>query len=117
MISGFLLIITLGHFYAVCLIIFVIYQMYSEIMSLKRNQDKDLKTTRKLLNRLTILMILFMVAPKFFLRRSLLESAFSPGSFVWLLFYKYHAMVSFALVIISFVTFVLNLSFYGHITY
>ncbi len=41
MISGLLLVISLGHFYAAMLIVYVIFQMYFEIMLLKRDDTKD----------------------------------------------------------------------------
>lgn len=41
MISGLLLVISLGHFYAAMLIVFIIFQMSFEIMQLKRDDEKD----------------------------------------------------------------------------
>ena len=43
MISGFLLIITLGHLYCAMFVMIVTMFMYKEIISLKRRKDKDEK--------------------------------------------------------------------------
>ena len=44
MISGFLLIITMGHVYCAILVLNLAFFMYKEIISLKRKDEKDRKS-------------------------------------------------------------------------
>jgi phosphatidate cytidylyltransferase len=59
----------------------------------------------------------YAVVPKFFLRRALIQSAFDVDGLMWMVFVRYHTLISFLLFISGFITFVLNLNYYGNASY
>jgi CDP-diglyceride synthetase len=44
MLSGFIMIVTMGHVYCAILVLALIFFMYKEIISLKRKEEKDRKS-------------------------------------------------------------------------
>ena len=80
MISGFFFIIALGHFYVALLVMSIASIMYYEIISLKRKEEKDKRGHVSWIDWYNFIVFAFYVVPKVFLRRILLEKAFSPGT-------------------------------------
>ncbi len=64
-----------------------------------------------------ITVIFYSVTPKFFMRRVLIQSAFDSSSLMWLVFVRYHSLITFILIIFGFVSFIINLSVYGNVSY
>lgn len=109
MISGFFFIIALGHFYVALLVMSIASIMYYEIISLKRKEEKDKRGRVSWIDWYNFFVFAFYVIPNVFLRRILVEKTFSPDSLAEKVFYDYHNLISFSLMILGLLLFVLTL--------
>jgi hypothetical protein len=75
MISGFFLIITMGHVYCALLVLSISFMMYKEIISLKRKEEKDRKNLFNWIDWYFFGVFAFLMIPNLFLRRVLVEGA------------------------------------------
>ena len=71
MISGFFMIITMGHVYCGILVIQLAAMMYKEIISLKRKEEKDKKNQLSWIDWYYFGIFSYLLVPKLFLRRVL----------------------------------------------
>jgi CDP-diglyceride synthetase len=74
MISGFLLIISLGHLYCGIFVLCITSSMYREIIQLKRRKDKDERVYAYVIDWYYYGVFAFFMIPKFFFRRILTET-------------------------------------------
>ena len=109
MISGFFLIITMGHVYCALLVLILSFLMYKEIISLKRNEEKDKNVLFSWIDWYYYFALAFQMIPHMFLRRVLVEGAIQPETFLHLILYDYHKIISFGLLIFGFLLFVWSL--------
>jgi len=109
MISGFLLIITMGHVYCAVLIMNLVFFMYKELISLKRNDEKDRKSLFNWIDWYYFASFAFLQVPHLFLRRVLVENAIPTGSVLHLILYDYHKIISFGLFTFGILFFVWSL--------
>jgi phosphatidate cytidylyltransferase len=109
MISGFLLIIAMGHFYCALLVMVATISMYKEIVSLRRRKEKDEKIIFSWLDWYFFFVFAFFVLPKLFLRRILVEDTFSQGTIIYSILYDYHNLICFNLFSLGIVLFVWSL--------
>jgi phosphatidate cytidylyltransferase len=109
MISGFLLIITMGHVYCAVLIMNLVFFMYKELISLKRKDEKDRKSLFNWIDWYYFASFAFLQIPHLFLRRVLVENAIPTGSFLHLILYDYHKIISFGLFTFGILFFVWSL--------
>ena len=109
MISGFFLIICMGHLYCAFLVLYVSSSMYKEIISLKRKEEKDKRNVFSWIDWYNFGVFAFFLLPKLFLRRILVDNALNPGTLVHSIFYDYHNLISFSLMVVGILIFVLSL--------
>jgi phosphatidate cytidylyltransferase len=77
MISGFFVIISLGHIYCAFLVLYIASTMYKEIISLKRKDEKDRRNLFSWIDWYYFGVFAYFLIPKLFLRRILTEHAIS----------------------------------------
>ena len=109
MLSGFFLIICMGHLYCALLVLSLAFMMYKEIISLKRKDEKDKKSLFSWIDWYYFGSFAFLQIPNLFLRRVMVESAIVPGSFLHFILYDYHNLLSFGLFIFGILLFVWSL--------
>ena len=109
MISGFFLIITMGHVYCAILVLILAFFMYKEIISLKRKEDKDKKSLVSWIDWYYFASFAFLMIPNLFVRRVLVEDAIPPGTFLHWVLYDYHKLISFGLFVFGILLFVWSL--------
>ena len=109
MISGFLLIITMGHVYCAILVLNLAFFMYKEIISLKRKDEKDRKSLFSWIDWYYFGSFAFLQIPNLFLRRVLVENAIPTGTLLHLILYDYHKLISFGLFMFGILLFVWSL--------
>lgn len=109
MISGFFLIITLGHLYCGMLVMWLSSTMYKEIVLLKRKEEKDRKILFSWIDWYYFAVFAFYMIPKVILRRVLLEGNLTHGGYMHFIMYDYHNLITFALAMIGVLLFVLSL--------
>jgi CDP-diglyceride synthetase len=105
MVSGFLLIISLGHFYCAIFVLYITSSMYKEIISLKRKKEKDEKIIFSYIDWYYFGVVTFFILPKLFLRRILVEEALvlkerteeGESNLIIMILYNYHNIISFNL--------------------
>ena len=111
MISGFFLIITMGHVYCAILVLNIAFLMYKEIISLKRREDKEKKsgTLFSFIDWYYFAAFSFLMIPNLFVRRVLVEGAIPTGTFMHFILYDYHKLISFGLFMFGILLFVWSL--------
>lgn len=110
MLSGFFLIIVMGHVYCAILVLNLAFFMYKEIISLKRREDKDKRSHLfTWIDWYYFAACSFLMIPNLFVRRVLVEDAIPPGTFLHLILYDYHKLFSFGLFIFGILLFVWSL--------
>ena len=117
MVSGFILIITLGHLYCALFVLYITSRMYKEIISLKRKKEKDDRMVFSYIDWYYFGVIAFFMIPKLFLRRILVEEALvlkekHEGGELNLflqIMYNYHNIISFNLFVLGILLFVWSL--------
>jgi len=83
--------------------------MYKEIISLKRKEEKDKRNVFSWIDWYNFGVFAFFLLPKLFLRRILVDNAVNPGTLVHSIFYDYHNLISFSLMVVGILIFVLSL--------
>ena len=109
MMSGFFLIICMGHVYCAILVLNLAFFMYKEIISLKRKDEKDRKSLFNWIDWYYFASFAFLQIPNLFLRRVLVETAIPTGSLLHLILYDYHKLISFGLFMFGILLFVWSL--------
>jgi phosphatidate cytidylyltransferase len=109
MLSGFFLIITMGHIYCAILVLALSFLMYQEIISLKRKEEKDKKNLFSWIDWYYFASFAFLMLPNLFVRRVLVEGAIPTGTFLHLILYDYHKLISFGLFVFGILLFVWSL--------
>lgn len=109
MFSAFLLIVTMGHIYCGILVLCVAFFMYREIISLKRKEEKDKKNVFSWIDWYYFASFAFLMIPKVFLRRVLVEEAIPQDSLLHAILYDYHLLISFGLFMFGLLLFVFSL--------
>jgi phosphatidate cytidylyltransferase len=109
MISGFFLIIAMGHVYCAFLVLCLAFLMYKEIISLKRKEYKDKMNTFSWIDWYYFAIFAFLMIPNLFLRRVLVKEAIQSGTILHLILYDYHSLISFALFMFGMLLFVWSL--------
>ena len=108
MISGFFLIITMGHLYCAILVLWIGFFMYKEIVSLKRKESKD-KHLFSWIDWYYFGAFAFLMIPNLFLRRILVKDAIKQDTFLHVILYDYHKLISFGLFVFGILLFVWSL--------
>ena len=106
---GFLLIITMGHLYCGIFVLWVSFLMYKEIISLKRNEEKDKKNLFSWIDWYYFGIFAFLMIPTLFLRRILMEESLTKGSLLEMILYDYHRLMSFGFFMFGILLFVWSL--------
>jgi phosphatidate cytidylyltransferase len=109
MISGFFLIITMGHVYCALLVLGLAFFMYKEIISLKRREDKDKKSLFSWIDWYYFAAFAYLMIPNLFVRRVLVEGAIPSGTFLHLILYDYQKLISFGVFMFGILLFVWSL--------
>ena len=111
MISGFFLIITMGHIYCAILVLNLAFLMYKEIISLKRKENKE-QLAGSLFSWIDwyyFSAFAFLMIPNLFVRRVLVEGAIPMGTFLHFILFDYHKLISFGLFMFGILLFVWSL--------
>ena len=83
--------------------------MYKEIIALKRKEEKDKRAYVLFLEWYNFVVFVFYLLPKVFLRRIIVDKVITPGSFLHTILYEQHNIISFSLMILGLLLFVLSL--------
>ena len=109
MISGFFLLIAMGHVYSGLLVFWIAFMMYKEIISLKRREEKDNKNPFSWIDWYYFGIFAFLMIPNLFLRRILVEEALHKDSLTHMILYDYQKLISFGLFMFGILLFVWSL--------
>ncbi|KAF4657818.1 phosphatidate cytidylyltransferase [Perkinsus olseni] len=110
MISGFLLIVAMGHFYCSLLVLGIAAGMFQEICMLKRNKEKDLQLPLFYSLRWYLFFVTVFYGYKRFMTDRFDRLAMVYPSIHFIV--KYHGVISYTLLVIGLVAFVLSLRKY-----
>lgn len=109
MLVAFVFIMTLGHFYIACFILLMNVGIFNEILSLKRDYEKEVKIPLfYLINWYFFFISVFFFYGKLFSAK-LTRVVLMPGNNIIFFFVTYHNIISFMLWILGFLIFVLSL--------
>jgi phosphatidate cytidylyltransferase len=106
MVAGFFMIICMGHIYCAFLVFSLAFLMYKEIISLKRREDKDKMNLFSWIDWYYLGIFAFLMIPNLFLRRVL---AIQRDTYLHLILYDYHKLISFGLFMFGMLMFVVSL--------
>jgi len=110
MISGFMSLIHMGHFYCACLVVWISHQVWSEIIAMKKREDKEKNVNMRVIEWLSYVAVNLLVLPQIFFRRILIEHSFSENKYLLkLLLVENHLFIAMVLFIVTFLVFVLSL--------
>lgn len=116
MVLGFILIISMGHFYCMLLPLYITITMFYELLNLQRDREREKKIHSwffKIMTWYYMILAIFYIYFAFFNERLL---TLIPGSAVLGFLVQYHRLISFALYTLGLITFVLSLQ-PGHYAY
>lgn len=99
----------MGHVYCAILVLNLSFFMYKEIISLKRKDDKDKKNLFSWIDWYYFAAFAFLMIPNLFVRRVLVEGAIQSGTYLHLILYDYHKLISFGLFVFGILLFVWSL--------
>jgi len=108
MFSGMFLVFAAGHFYCACLVILLMIGIFSEILQLKRNKDKEMHLPFFFLIRWHF----FGVATLFFIRKFLaerIEKLAVSNVVLRVIFVSHHMFIVYCLMMLGIMMFVLSL--------
>ena len=110
MISGFFLIITMGHIYCAILVLCIAFLMYKEIILLKRREEKEKNLALfSWIDWYFFAAFAFLMIPNVFLRRILVQDSIKKDTFLNFILYDYHKLVSFGVFMLGILLFVWSL--------
>lgn len=109
LVSGFFLIVSMGHLYSAILVFVLAFLMYKEIMALKRKEEIDRKNLFSWIDWYMFGAFAYMMIPELFLRRVLVKDAIENGTFLHTIMYDYHTLCAFGLLTFGILLFVVSL--------
>eukprot|EP00347_Sterkiella_histriomuscorum_P009555 403340757 len=115
--SSGLAIICMGHLFTQVLIVFIIFNIYNEILSVTDNIEANKKTKFGYVQYLNLLIMQFLFFPHFVIKRSFLDDITQGETFLQLIFFKYHFLISILLLAFSLVFVSINLIRYNNFNY
>lgn len=110
------LVVMLGHFYFALFILWSASYNYKEVISLNRAVQKEYMITFSWLDWYWYSVAAFLILPRVFLRRNIMESIYMQSEFLKSVLYTYNAMIAQILVLVGSAMTVLKLN-RGYVKY